>query len=106
MATAAFPALPGFLFKGPLSDALAFLQPVIYSGVCSLPPANARSLSRPATTQQRSTPRRPGKFSSQNSGIIAIVPGASVQPTHDSDFDLLVTFDHPNCSLLQAIGAG
>lgn len=40
MATAVFPALAGVLFKGPFSDALAFLQPVIYSGVCSLPRAN------------------------------------------------------------------
>lgn len=51
-ATAVFPAHPGFLFKGPFSGALAFLQPVIYSGVCSLTHANCTNPICPATTQQ------------------------------------------------------
>lgn len=48
METADFPELPGFLFKGPLSDTLAFVQPVIYSGVCSRPPANGSMPHSPA----------------------------------------------------------
>lgn len=56
MATAVFPALAGFLFKGPLSDALAFLQPVIYSGVCSRPHANTDPICPATTPRRRSSP--------------------------------------------------
>lgn len=59
MATAVFPALAGFLFKGPFSGALAFLQPVIYSGVCRRPRANRTNPIRPATTWQRNTTSSP-----------------------------------------------
>lgn len=96
MATAVFPALPGFLFKGPFSDALAFLQPVIYSGVCSLPRANG-------TQQRHNAPhtKLPSAFELklEPNGKVFILkhrhhlhPRAPVQASH-GEFHFSLTFD-------------
>lgn len=111
MATAVFPALPGFLFKGPFSDALAFLQPVIYSGVCSLPRANG-------TQQRHNAPhtKLPSAFELKlepNGKVFIFIPelrsrhhtANSTFLSHlikfaDVGFDPLLVFNRLTCSLL------
>lgn len=68
MATAVS-ALAGFLFKGPFSGALAFLQPVIYSGGRSLPRANRTNPICNSTPTSLITLI----FQSQNSDVVSVL---------------------------------